>query len=202
MYRDAQDIDEPPEIRATLRALADRLPAQSWPDAAQPKPVLLSDGVHDLYRAYDRTMFDTVKDELIDPRLGGTYTRLSTQAIKIAIILAAYEWPESASDVPIIELRHMHRALAISETWRHSAHRALKTAAKGRFATDRERVLRVIRRRPDGTTRRELNRELQNLEPRTMDETLNALEQEGTIIAREARGKRGPGTIRYVETTE
>ena len=89
----------------------------------------------DLWEAYSKT----VRHDLLvratggsiklDRRLFSTYGRLPTQALKVAIILAALDW-QSSGDIRI-DLAHMRHALRIVERWRISAHRTLRLAEAG-----------------------------------------------------------------------
>ena len=81
--------------------------------------------------------------ENLPDKLHGAYGRLPTHALKVAMILAALDWPEN-SPAPRIELNHMTKAILITETWRDSVHRAIGTTTETEITKINQRVLKVI----------------------------------------------------------
>ena len=198
-----QDCDELTIIRETLDALAARLPTSEWPDPAEAKTVVLRADAHAVWESYDEAMFHFAAKQAVAARLEPLYMRLPTQAMKVAIILAAFDWSDS-SNVPVIEVHHMHRALVTAERWRRSAHRAVRDTGLSRYQSERERVLRVIRRKQPagGASIHDLNRSLTDMEPKVLEETPAVLTAEQTITEAPPAKGRGRPTVRYVEVAE
>ena len=72
--------------------------------------------------------------------------------------------------------------------------RALASIARIMKSQPRARVLRVLKRHPEGLTARDVQR-LTHLRKREVYGVLELLESEGVIEARERRGRRGPPTL-------
>jgi len=139
----------------------------------------------------------------LDNRLYGTYGRLPTQALKIAMILAALDWGNG--NAPRIEAPHMARAISIAEAWRASAHRVISVATDSVFDRERQRVLRVVSQfEPGGATMRDIYRAMQDKKPSEIEfiviemVTAGELEEIETPLGK----KGGRPTKRYRITRE
>ena len=95
------------------------------------------------WRCYNRAVSYDLLTDALPKRLFGTYGRLPAQALKVAMILAALDWPGELR-APRVESEHLAQALRIAETWRASAHRALSMVADAAEETFAEAVLRRI----------------------------------------------------------
>jgi hypothetical protein len=197
----AQERDEPPELAAGLRRLYDQLPAAQWPDPPKATTVRLDAGVHDAWERYNKAAsFDLLTAEGIDARLHGTYGRLPTQALKVAIILATLDWEPDRGNAPTVRLPHLARAVAVCEDWRASAHRVLSLSAANESDRLRERILHQISRAGSkGATMRELRRSITNKEPAEIQAVLTQMiaAEEIKAINTEPGEKGGRRTTRY-----
>lgn len=187
-------------LKARLRGLYDDLPAATWPDPPEARPVILGPGVMAAWGAYDKAlMFDLLTPDL-DTRLWGSYGRLPSQALKVAVILAALDWRSKDGSTPVIELPHMARAMAITESWRASTHRAITQATASDFDRLQKRVLRQVSRfEPNGASLRDLHKNILDKTPAELRDTVEQLLSVGLL--EEIRPQPGPQggrpTIRY-----
>lgn len=188
-------VEEPAILLEGLQHLYKRLPATVWPKSPSALTVTLAPGVMEAWARYGQAVgFDLIGDEL-DERLAGTYGRMPTQVLKIAMLLAAMDWPAN-SPAPQIELPHLARAMRIAESWRVSAHRTIDRAARSIYNQNRIRVLNVLaRHEPDGATLRELMRSIKNLDPKDLNDVLMQMKMAGEI--EEVRNTTGRPTIRF-----
>ena len=100
-------------------------------------------------------------------------------------------WDESdlaLARVAIRRLRHSREARFLA--------RALASIARIMKSQPKARVLRVLKRHPEGLTARDVQR-LTHLRKHEVYEVLELLESEGVIEARQRKGKRGPATLVY-----
>mgnify|MGYP000902701472 CR=1 FL=1 len=139
----------PPVLLEELTRLANGL--LPTPDEF-PKPVnaramgIADDARAAWYRYYQATSYDLLTSgQAPDARLHGTYGRLSTAALKVAMLLAALDWSRSggAGD-PLVTLGHYAAAQRIAEDWRASAHRLLNTLSAKTEAEEEDRDLRRL----------------------------------------------------------
>lgn len=130
-------IDFPSSILHAFRAIAERFPTPiaRWEsvtddDGTQQKRlqiygeqpashVVLADGVWDTWEAYDRALFDMVQAGAVRSPIDTAYQRLAKQTIKVAMILATMD---GDSATVCVELRHLSRAITITERWRAMLH--------------------------------------------------------------------------------
>lgn len=96
--------------------------------------VAVSSEVFEAHRRYNRALREGILMSGSKPpeELWGTYGRLPTAALKVAITLSALEW-DGANNVPTITPQHWYKAQMIAEGWREGAHlfyRELNDAAK------------------------------------------------------------------------
>jgi Protein of unknown function (DUF3987) len=179
-WRRAVHAEPPPELFRGLRDLYQRLPLPTWPEPPQARTVSLGRGVHaDLERYSKAVSYDLIRPGL-DHRLWATYGRLPTQALKIAIILAALDWKDDTA-VPRIERHHMARAFVITEQWRASAHRVVATAAQSTRDQLAARVLGAIPDAGNGPSARDLSRSV-GVGRDDLLQALKLLEQSGEVV--------------------
>jgi len=162
-WKKAWEQDEPPALREGLDNLYKRLDKPVWPYPPTAKSVTLADGVLDAWDYYNKThSYTLLKTGKVDAKLFGTYGRLPVMALKVAIILAAFDWPQG-QNAPIVEVGHMMRAFSICESWRASAHRALAEATASELDRLQIRVLRqVSSSMPIGVSLRDLRNALRD----------------------------------------
>ena len=143
-YQEANGMRRPDDLTNRLQKLITRLPnSTKFPEPPQQLTVGIGSGVHTLWDLYQKaTTYDLITENLPD-KLHGAYGRLPTHALKVAMILAALDWPEN-SPAPRIELNHMTKAILITETWRDSVHRAIGTTTETEITKINQRVLKVI----------------------------------------------------------
>jgi hypothetical protein len=198
--------DGPPDNTITwpLEKLLKRLPTTIWPDIPVPLTVSLGPGVFQHWERFNQALsYDMLKDG-VDERLYGTYGRMPTQVIKVAMLLAAIDWEGHPGDEvppPRIELRHLHRAITIAEGWRASAHRALGQSA---VADENVRLTRLVRQvgraGPKGASLRDLGRAMRDVKASEVKSLLElALESDQIreVPAAASTGGRGWPTLRY-----
>jgi hypothetical protein len=197
-WREPQEREEPSELATGLSQLYERLPSATWPEQPEALTVTLGKGVHDAWSQYNRALSHQLLTDDLEHRLWGTYGRLPTQALKVAINLAALDWREGEK-APIIELPHLARALAICEDWRASAHRALKKVTASEFDALRVRILRQLGRfEPQGATARDVYRAMRDKPPDEIKDILRQMIEAGDITAQEVNPTgRGRKTTRY-----
>jgi predicted transcriptional regulator len=158
--------------------------------------VTLDDGVHHVWANYNRALSYTLLDDTLDGRLYGSYGRLPVQALKIATILAAMDWPAKAP-APRIEMRHLGRALDVTESWRAAAHRVLTMTTDAQEETTSEKVLKYVARAGEqGATLRELYRPL-NMSAGECELALRDLLRTGEVEIMTQQKGRGRPTKRY-----
>lgn len=193
-----RDIVEPTVLGEQLMRLYDRLPMPQWPDF--PRPLILSLGseVETLWQRYARLVGHELIGDGSDERLIAAYARFPVQALKIAMLLAAVDWPNDL-DVPRIELPHLVRAIHIVEEWRSSLHRTLEIADR----TDYDKVEMKIRGLLSGANGRHmslraLKRAMPGRNPSDIEEVLQQMERLGEVESQlEQNPKGGRPTMRY-----
>jgi len=188
----AQALDNAPDLVADLCRLADRLPAGAVDNPPVARPVTLGGGVYEAWGRYNKAVsFDLLTPDL-EARLYGTYGRLPGLALKVAVILAALDWP-AGLETPQVTLSHLARALSITEAWRASAHRALLAAAQDETDHVKRRVLcQIGRAEPNGATVRDLCRAMQSTRTAEIEAALHDLVTAGEVEAvRQQSGQQG-----------
>lgn len=199
-WRRAQGTERPAELAEGLVALHRRLGEPEWPDPPKALAVELGPGVYDAWEVYNKALsYDLLLGDDVDGRLWGTYGRLPTQALKVAVILAALDWP-NGQRVPIVTMPHLTRALYVAEGWRRSAHRVLAVMEDAQGEGVSERVLRYVARAGEhGVTLRDLYRGL-HLPVAEAEGHVQDLMHTGEIEALEegeGRANGGRRTMRY-----
>jgi hypothetical protein len=192
----------PSEIAQKLQVLYNRLPTAKYPDFPQPLEVKLGAGVYDAWSKYNRALSHELLTDELNPNLKGTYGRLPTHALKIAMILAALDW--SASDpAPKIELPHLARAIEIAETWRASAHRALDLTTANMSSRVKDRITRLLAKYPN-MTERDLVKSLKDIDQNELHLALVEMVEIGDVVEVDAGpgAKGGRPTKRYTVSKE
>lgn len=170
----ADHVPVPVDITRALHRLHRRLPVATWPDPPRALTVTISAEAHAIWSRYDKAMRHDLQTPTLHEGLSSTYGRLPVQALKVAMLQAALDWPETAAS-PRIELPHLARAIDIVEGWRASAHRALALGTGANTDTVRARVLAQIGRAgAGGITMRDLSRRMRGTD---LDEITRAIRQ-------------------------
>lgn len=193
--------DPPVTLVETLRRLhAEKLPVPTYPDIPQARSVALDPEAYESWKRYDKALrYDLLNSSNApDGRLWGCYGRMPTQAIKIALILAALDWAEGILDEPRITLAHWARGQMIAEKWRASAHRFLDmlyATPPGRDFS--QRIVILLQRAGEaGLTKREIRRKT-GLPGEVIEQILSELAEDGLVITMTRKSERGPATIVY-----
>ena len=195
-WAEPQEVERPQTLDAGLQQLHERLPKPAYPKPPETLMVTLDDGVHHVWANYNRALSYTLLDDTLDGRLYGSYGRLPVQALKIATILAAMDWPAKAP-APRIEMRHLGRALDVTESWRAAAHRVLTMTTDAQEETTSEKVLKYVARAGEqGATLRELYRPL-NMSAGECELALRDLLRTGEVEIMTQQKGRGRPTKRY-----
>lgn len=190
--------ERPQALTRELLDLYGRLPQPSYPKPPKALAVTLGPAVHDAWQGYSKAVSHELLTADLDDHLWGTYGRLPTYALKVAIILAALDWPTEAK-APTIQMVHLARALSIAESWRASAHRALEMARETQFIALKDRVYRQIAdAHPGGITKRDLGRAMTRESVSDIEQALGELVSMGEIEAAPSGGARGPRSVVYV----
>jgi len=190
-YRTAPaSVREPGDLRQGLSRLYRRLPQPTYPDPAGATYVTLGTGVESAWLAYHKAVGHDMLRHL-DERLYGSYGRLPSHVLKVAMLLAALDWPEEHAN-PRIELAHLARAIDIAEGWRASLHRALSQSARTEHDDLRGRILDTLDVAGEvGATCRDLARQLSR-KATEVQRLLNALVKEGEVEGvRQESGPKG-----------
>jgi hypothetical protein len=183
-----------------LERLYRRLPTTAWPAPLPAIDVQPGAGVFAKWDAYSKALsYDLIVGQPLDERLHGTYGRLPMQAMKIAIILAALDWPEDVP-APRIELPQMHRAIQITETWRSSAHRTLEQNAVPEENLKYNRVIRQLARSGlGGLTLRDIGKAMKDVPKSELERLVKSGVTSGEVVCvdRPDGSQMGRPTVRY-----
>lgn len=195
-WKDAIAAVQPSMITSDLARLYKRLPVADYPEHPKPIDVILGKDVYQAWQDYNRAMsFDLLTPDL-DMHLWGTYGRMPSHMIKIAMILAAFDWPEGGTCK--IELRHLARAFSIAEKWRASAHRAKNLSGASNFEQMKKRILRQVSKHPEGATLRDIYMGLRDKTPGEIELSLSDMVLAGILEELEPEpGKRGRPAKRF-----
>lgn len=197
-WQDATAINKPAGLETGLKTLFNKLPNGSkWPEPPQQLVVSIGASAFDIWSKYNRALSHDLLTDDLPQQLYGTYGRLPTQALKIAMILTALD----SSVNPKIETPHIIKALSIAETWRASAHRAISKATETDFTKTAERVLKIISRyEPNGASMREICRFMRDKHPHDIQLSMQEMIEAGMIEETHTGGdgKRGRPTSKYI----
>jgi hypothetical protein len=201
-YLQSQDTQEPTDIVDALRVLYNRLPRPQYPDAPEVSSVVIeSDAMSALQRYTKAVGYDLITEGL-DSRLWAVYGRLPDHLVKVAMILASFDWSmeKRKSAAPTIAIEHIARAMEIVEGWRVSAHRTIEQVTMSDANRFLQRVLRnVISTGERGVTLRELYKSMKDRQPFEISNALDQLVQAEEIEAIDAGTSKigGRPTKRY-----
>ena len=181
VWQTSRSVQESPELTGALLRLYSRLPSPIWPNPPQVVRAELGKGTLAAWERYAKAMSYDLLTPALNHRLFGLYGRLPTQVLKIAIILAALDWP-TAAQTHLISEAHLARAILIAEGWRASAHRALLMARRHSFSSslvDRVRLTLTRFQPAGGPTIRDLQRAIPDAERTELDAALRQLVEAG-----------------------
>lgn len=200
-WAEAEYTPRPPELESGLGRLFSRLPSgHKWPTPPEALTVTISPEAFTAWSKYNRALsFELLTDDL-PHLLFGAYGRLPTHALKVAMILAALDWPEN-TPAPRIEHRHMIRAISIAESWRASYHRSIAKIEETEFSKAETRITKIIARGgQQGATFRDICKGMKDKQPLQLQMTIDEMLAKGSIIENTAgsEGKRGRPTTRFM----
>jgi hypothetical protein len=171
------EMEEPAELGRGLRTLLGRLPWSRWPEPPTALSVGIDKGAFDVWWRYNKAVSHTLLDDDLDRRLYGSYGRLPSLALKIAMILAALDWSKEQAK-PHVSMTHMVRALGFVERCRESVHRAREIAAASETQNLQTRLLRQLgRHEPLGASLAELHRAMRSYSTSEIESALLELEK-------------------------
>jgi len=201
-YEQSRETQDPSDIVDVLKALYARLPKATYPDVLEAKSIIIESEAMHAWQRYSKAVgYDLITDTL-DHRLWAVYGRLPDQLIKVAIILASFDWAmeKRETNVPTIELGHISRAMNIVEGWRSSAHRMIEQVTMSDASRFLQRILRhVISAGTRGITLRELYKSMKDKQPYEIANALDQLVQAEEIESVDAGASKAGGrpTKRY-----
>jgi hypothetical protein len=203
-WEDPHEVPEPPSLTDALRLLIGRLPHAVWPQPVQAISANIVDSAFDTWSKYNKALSYDLLTEELDHRLYGTYGRLPTSALKVALILATLDWTDRAP-TPVILDQHINKAMQITERWRESAHRALSMAQQSEYEGYKRRVLRILSKAgTSGATIRDFAKSMKDARPTAIEDTVKELLLAGDIEMHDPPNTSHGGrpTTRYFLTVE
>lgn len=193
-------FETPPALAKHLNTLAFlRLPMPKDDQPPTPIRVEYSPEVFQRWSKYHEGTWDLVNKRAIPEKLFSCYGRLPTNAIKIAMLLAASDWVDMAEGNPlVIRLEHWARAQLMTEEYRASLHRLVDDASNPRESEEQdfvEKIVSFVRQRP-GRTRAEIARQFHitaGTSTRSqLDDILLQLLKDGEFSEKVIKQKSGP----------
>lgn len=143
-----------------------------------PLQVQLGEGVWQCWEAYNRaTRFDLLSSDGLDEEVYGSYGRLGTMVMKIAMLLAALDSPA----LPVqVELCHYAHAQEITESYRRNLHTLRREKATTKSEKEIDKIVSLLEQHPDGCAMRDIYRVL-HLDVKTTRERLEELAKQGVV---------------------
>ena len=194
----------PPRLVEDVSRLAHSLlPVPAFPAPVEARDVDMTDEAKAAWwRYYVAVTYDLLAGSSPPNRqLWGSYGRLPTQALKIALILAALDWASGRQQEPQLTLTHYATGQVIAETWRASAQRLLHTLSRSQVAAEHsreDRILQMIQAAgSSGITARNIYRAL-GLRRAEFDLAVAGLVRDGLVQEIEIKPARGPSACGYV----
>lgn len=142
-YRKARAVDPGivDSLISDLVTLHQRLPMPVYPSIPEPLAVDFAEGVTQAYDAFVKHWrYDLlIQNAGMPDSLYAAYGRVPSQALKVAMCLAAMDWSADLP-VPVVEMRHWQRAVTIAESWLAGSTRSLEMAHKQRLDGNIESV--------------------------------------------------------------
>ncbi|MBV9581451.1 MAG: DUF3987 domain-containing protein, partial [Chloroflexi bacterium] len=163
------DTGLPAVMANVLRSLDGRLPKPTWPEPPHALKVRLDQAAYDLWAPYSKALTYDLLGGGLDERLYAAYGRLPTQALKVAIILAALDWGDREA-TPHIKPAHMARAVMITESWRASFHRLLEVTVETIASTRRGRLIRQIAKAQRPMSLRDIWRNMRDVDVKDLED--------------------------------
>ena len=131
------------QVTSDLLYLLNRLKPATWPDPPTALSITMDAPAMQTWQAYAKALLHDVITPDLDDRLLAGYGRLPTQALKVASILAALDWPID-DNVPEITLAHIGQAMEICERWRRSLHRMLSISRETDLSRLKQAIVRIV----------------------------------------------------------
>ncbi|RJP49323.1 MAG: DUF3987 domain-containing protein [Anaerolineaceae bacterium] len=158
--------------------------------------------VRQMWDNYHAAMYELIGKKAVAEKLEPWYGRITTNTIKIAMLLAASDWARMAKGNPLeIHPAHWARAQEITEGYRASLHRMVEDASLPIESEDDELAEKIIARVKSGVrnSRRELTQDLHvraGIQRQRFDIILTQLLEDGVLVEYEVKNARGPSTKR------
>lgn len=180
-------LPEPPKPSATEGG--ESVEQEEWALAVQGK-------FWHYVKAYEQALRHMTHPESgLDARLAASYGRLHVQALKLALVLAVYDWNKAGRvNYPILTETHWFYAQHQAEQWRVSLHRTLDELSLTKEAQIEQRVLSLLKRSSNGLTRRDIARTI-HAETKQVADILDGLINDGLVLAKEGYQGKSPITL-------
>jgi hypothetical protein len=193
----------PPRLVETLTHLAQTLlPVPTFPAPVEVRTVEMTDEAKAAWwQCCVAVTYDLLVSQNPPPQqLWGTYGRLATQALKVALIVAIADWAGGVQSAPQVTLAHYARGQMVAESWRASAHRLLNTLTGGQVAAEHSQEDRLMQRiraaGSAGVAARDVYRSLK-LRRADLDLLVAGLIRDGLVAEIEIPSPRGPSALGY-----
>lgn len=183
-WRVATDVEQPTELVTTLQTLHQDLPTPAYPDPPEQLSLSLGSGVMDQWQGYNQALRHDLLTPDLDHRLHGTYGRLPTTVLKVAMLVASLDWAANKQRprAPTVELPHLAWAISTVEDWRFSAHRVLATARESEYDRLSKRIIyQVSKHHPDGMTMRDIYKSMGDKKPDEIESAVRQMIKAGDL---------------------
>jgi hypothetical protein len=198
-WKESEEVQRPESLERDLRRLFERLPhSHKWPDPPDALEVTLAPDVQAIWSRYNKALSHDLLTEDLPEQLHGTYGRLPTQALKVAMILSALDWDNQPA--PRIEISHISRAIEITESWRESAHRAIVTASEAETGRTFQRITRLVAKYEGekGATLRDIYKAMKDKKPSEVEFAIQDMLRVGLLeeVVEERKTAGRPAALR------
>lgn len=176
------DQYEPPEsLLAIPRMVYNKLPKP--PEKGEKRELVamsLDREAFKLYQRYHNAMLDMSLE--VDQRLKSNYIRFHNLILKVAMLLALADHAERGwVGGPRVLAAHWAKAQMIGETWRYSLHQILAVTQQPEESRAQDAVLKLLDRKPNGLTRRDILRLTNIKTSKVLDTALEVLNEAGQV---------------------
>jgi len=184
-----EKIETPPVLIEDLVRLHHALGQPGGNSPASSKEVSLEKDVFEAWKAYDKALWDLMVANQVEGKLFGNYGRLSKEALKVAVILAALDW--DGKGIPTVGKHHWARAFEISERWRVSLHRLLELIEVSSGGLLRDKILDILAVEQRWLTARDIARKLGYQAGSDVEAELKAMVRENAIVGKYGGSPKG-----------
>lgn len=150
-----------------------------------------------LYQRYHNAMLDMSLE--VDQRLRSNYIRFHNLILKVAMLLALADHAERGwVGNPRVLGGHWAKAQQIGETWRYSLHQILAVTQQPEESRAQDAILKLLDRKPDGLTRRDMLRLTNIKTAKVLDTALELLLESGQLMSQQKTSSAVGGRPTYV----